>query len=174
MDSENKMTEKANGPTKRFYHLMSEISVEPVVFLYCLGMTVATFITQNIYYDKICKVGSVWFGNGTTFPEELCNQLDNGNFTEEQKYVQEIYNQMIMVVRFGNAFVPAVFILFLGPWSDVGGRRFLIYLPTVGFIVKMSTLLLNAVFFYELTADFLMLETLASLFGGESAFFMGW
>lgn len=150
------------------------VSVEPIVFLWSIGSSLTMVVTPTLYFDKICKVGSNWFGNGTTFSDYVCDHLDNGNYTEEQEYVQKVYSQVHLVTSYVGALVPVLFIVFLGPWSDRAGRRFLILFPICGFILGSSIQLLNAIFFDDLKVEWLMLESIQSFFGGTAAMFMGW
>ena len=45
-----------------------------------------------IYACNFCifQVGSILFGNGSTWDEEICDNLDNGNYTDIQSYVQKV------------------------------------------------------------------------------------
>ena len=45
--------------------IMGKISIEPVVIL------MNWVQTANLYIEKTCKVGSFFFGNGTTFSNEV-------------------------------------------------------------------------------------------------------
>lgn len=86
------------------------VTIEPVVFLMAFGMGVSGIITLQLYFEKTCKIGSSWyihgvsvktkyiqyltcigsrFGNGTFFPEDVCDHLDDGEHEREQEYVQE-------------------------------------------------------------------------------------
>ena len=57
------------------------------------------------------------------------------------------------------------FVLFVGPWSDNFGRKFLIISPLVGFVILDVVFLLNSIFFYELKADWIILEFIQDLSG---------
>ena len=55
----------------------------------------------------------------------------------------------------------ALFVLFIGPWSDKFGRRkLLIVAPIAGFVYLSVFYLVCVIFFDELNADYLMLESL--------------
>lgn len=41
-------------------------------------------VLYQLYVEKVCKVGSNWFGDGKTFDDYTCDHLDSGNFTEAQ------------------------------------------------------------------------------------------
>merc|ERR1719186_2300147 len=66
-----------------------------------------------------------------------------------------------------------IFALFLGPWSDKAGRKILILLPFLGYIVYCITFVVNVYFFDELVVEFLWLEALCSFSGGPVLFFLG-
>ena len=104
------------------WKIMGKISIEPVVILMNLGWTMYWVQTANLYIEKTCKVGSFFFGNGTTFSnevlfisqnflthvissvlhmilifEKVCDNLFNGTFSEEQEYVQTVVANVEMV-----------------------------------------------------------------------------
>ena len=53
------------------WKIISKISIEPAVILMNLGWTMYWVQTSNLYIEKTCKVGSFFFGNGTTFTNEV-------------------------------------------------------------------------------------------------------
>ncbi len=122
----------------------SLVTVEPVMFLYEMSIAVHASIDQSIVMDKICVVGSFWFGNGwptetkagsltrpnerffsppgTTYPEDVCETLDNGENEEVQKYVQVSANKFKAVHASIVGVLNVVFLLFGGAWSDRYGN----------------------------------------------------
>ena len=86
----------------RVKKFVKNISVEPIMFLYFFGYTMQTVFVQALYYEKICKVGSFWFNNGSTFDDEICDHLDNGNNSEVQIYVQKTYAQMFFFLNYAQ------------------------------------------------------------------------
>ena len=66
-----------------------------------------------------------------------------------------------------------IFTLFLGPWSDKAGRKMLIMLPFLGYVLYCVTLIVNVYFFDELVVEFLWLETISSFFGGYALLYLG-
>ena len=69
--------------------------------------------------------------------------------------------------------IPAVIVsLFLGPWSDVNGRKPLLIIPQIGTILAQSMYILNT-FLTSLSGEFILLASLGSLFGGFTAYLIG-
>ena len=149
------------------------ITVEPILFFLLLGIAVQAVLNSNLYYEKICKVGSGWFNNGTTFSDEICDQLDNGNHSIYQTFVQKTFAKIHFVLNCIQGIAPIFFVLFLGPWSDNAGRKLIIIIPIIGYIIYDLCFLFNAIFFHQLQVEFMMLEVLQDFFGSLQLVFLG-
>lgn len=68
---------------------------------------------------------------------------------------------------------PIIFALFIGPWSDKFGRRYLIILPLIGYIAYNIWFLVNVIYFDEMVVEYLMLEALQYWPGGFMCLFLG-
>ena len=68
---------------------------------------------------------------------------------------------------------PIIFSLFVGPWSDKHGRRYLIILPLTGYILINVCFLINVIYFDELVVEYMMVEVLQYWPGGYMVLFMG-
>ena len=66
-----------------------------------------------------------------------------------------------------------LFALFLGPWSDRAGRKFLILVPFVGYVLVCLAFIANVYFFDELPVEFLWMENISALFGSQIIFYIG-
>ena len=107
---------------------------------------------------------------------QVCENLSNGSFSEEQKQVQKItanvdmYSDLMKQVfwKYLNTStlsefqVPLmVFALFLGPWSDRAGRKLLIAFPFFGNCLTCLGFLANVYFFDQLYVEFLWIGEVA-------------
>ena len=60
-----------SGKLGILWKFLSKISIEPAVIIMNLAWTMYWVQTSNLYIEKTCKVGSFFFGNGTTFSSEV-------------------------------------------------------------------------------------------------------
>ena len=60
-----------SGKLGFLWKFLSKISIEPAVIIMNLAWTMYWVQTSNLYIEKTCKVGSFFFGNGTTFSSEV-------------------------------------------------------------------------------------------------------
>ena len=112
---------------------------------------------QNLIIDKVCLVN-------LNYSSDICANLTKHNETEEE--VQKVAATISMYLNVFTA-IPAIIVsLFLGPWSDVNGRKPLMIFPMIGTIVSQLCYIFNT-YFSSLKAEFILLASLGSLFGGR-------
>jgi len=169
----DKSKEEDNVKAGFLWKMISKIGIEPVVILMNLGWTMYWVQTANLYIEKTCKVGSFFFGNGTTFSNEVCDNLFNGTFPEEQEYVQTVVANVEMVSNLIKQIPCVIFALFLGPWSDRAGRKPLILVPYLGYFLFCMAMIVNTYFFDELYVEFLWFENISALCGSYVIFLIG-
>ena len=85
----------------------------------------------------------------------------------------QTYSAIHTVTMLLKVVPPIIFSLFVGPWSDKFGRRYLIILPLTGYIAYNLWFLINVIYFDELIAEYLMLEVFQYWPGGYMCLFMG-
>jgi PCFT/HCP family folate transporter-like MFS transporter 1/3 len=122
-----------------------------------------TFVFQNLLIDKVCLVN-------LNYDPAICSNLTNykDNEKEVEKVVASINMYLIILTS-----IPVIIVsLFLGPWSDVNGRKPLLIFPQIGIMLTQSIYVINA-YQTSLPGEFILLASIGSLFGGLTAFLIG-
>ncbi len=119
-------------------------SAEPIMFLHAVSAFLVSTVYSSLRLDKVCRVGSDWFGNGevstsrfclplfssffalpftgTSYSEDLCDEIDNGDHDDEQDYVQKTANNLSAAETYAMQVPAFVFIIMAGAWSDKYGN----------------------------------------------------
>ena len=118
-------------------------------------------------------MGAQIFGDGSSYDNVTCANIDSGAYNETQEYVQETVATMNLVTMLAKSIPPIIFALFIGPWSDKFGRKFLIVFPLIGYVLYDVWFLINVIYFDFFSVDWLMLEFMQYWAGGYMCFFLG-
>lgn len=127
----------------------SQITVEPAVLLLTICNGLYMIVSSELYISKVCKVN-------LALGDEICDNIQDHN--EQQILVQRYVSKLNIYNRVLQAIPSLLFALLAGPWSDVYGRRTFLISSIFGFVFNNSVFILNAYFFYELKAEWLLLE----------------
>ncbi|XP_025202225.1 uncharacterized protein LOC112599518 isoform X2 [Melanaphis sacchari] len=132
--------------------LLQNITVEPMLFPYLIASILVILANQNLNIQKACRV-ELKLGS------EVCDALENKDqnstlLTDSEITVQKLVADMLIWQTILQSSVPAVFVMFLGSWSDRNRlRRPCMLLPVYGEIVRNVGLLLCVHFFDELSMN---------------------
>ncbi len=105
----------------------------------------------ELYISKVCKVN-------LAFGEEVCENLQQPEYNEQQIAVQKYVSQLNIYNSVLQAVPSVLFALFAGPWSDTNGRKFILLFSLFGFAINNVVFLINSYWFYELKAEYLLFE----------------
>ena len=67
---------------------VKNITIEPILCFWTVSTSMNGISCASLYFDKTCKSGSIWFGNGTSYPDEVCDHIDSGEYDDIQNSVQ--------------------------------------------------------------------------------------
>jgi len=148
------------------------VTVEPPVFFFAFAIGMTLVSNKDLLKEKTCREGSSLFGNGTTYGSSICDDLLEDEYEDQERYVEHQASRVGYISAALQAIPAILFALFAGAWSDVYGRRFLIILPLLGFLLlNMICLTLSAI--DGLTSEWLLLEAVQDLTGGFHVLMLG-
>lgn len=111
---------------------------EPCYLLLHFGFYLAMAIVQNQMLKQECLISK--------YNSTLCSDLSASNFTQEIE--REIQPKVLIVksaIVMLNSFFPPIYTLFLGSWSDIYGRKTIMFMSFFGYT---TTIGLFAMFAY--------------------------
>ncbi|XP_049870991.1 solute carrier family 46 member 3-like [Pectinophora gossypiella] len=153
-------------------HMISLITVEPILACYVMPSVLSALATQNLYLEKACRVN-------LRYPHHVCDALtrrDTANFTAEEEEVQKLVASVAGWKTVLQSFLPCFILIFLGAYSDrVGQRKFCMLLPIVGEFLTSIGLIINTYLFYQLPLEVAAVTEaiFPALTGGWFTMFMG-
>ena len=152
--------------------VIKSITIEPAYFMFAFSSGLWAIIAYEMYIAKVCKV-NLGFNDTICDNIQACIysydfwkpaplvcfwyflfQMHKEQQIEVQKYVStlRIYNTILQAI-------PSVVIaIFAGSWSDLHGRKILIASSLFGYVISNAVFMINAYFFYELKAEYLLFE----------------
>ncbi|XP_047117297.1 proton-coupled folate transporter-like isoform X4 [Schistocerca piceifrons] len=142
-DNETQMNRKLG---EKIHYIVTNITVEPLAILYCMPLLLTSFATSNLNLEKACRVNLEY--NST-----VCDAITARNISElkeEETKIQTVVANMQNwrnILRFS---VPAIFIIFIGSWSDrTNKRKPLLLFPIFGELLSSIGLLLCTYYYLE-------------------------
>lgn len=109
----------------------ASITVEPAPFLYAFGVMLYIPVLSYMCMSKLCRQ---YCGYST----EQCRAFDTGSNKTVDIHVKQAWTEFDGIAVILGTLPSIVFALFIGPWSDVFGRKAPIALPFAGTILAAS------------------------------------
>ena len=128
-----------------------QITIEPLFLFYALNYGFYVLAAKHLYVEKVCRVN-------LNMSAEICHDLQQHK--EEQAEVQKYVSELAVYTEVIQAIPSCMLALFAGPWSDRYGRKPLMMFSVFGYLFCNGMFLLNTIYFYELKAEYLLLECL--------------
>ena len=150
-----------------FIHIMSSITVEPVLFAFMLGTFLKIPVTQQLILQKICIQKY-----NETFCKDNFTAGTCGHSAKAEDAIQSETSQWIFYQTVALCLPSIVSSLLLGSWSDKFGRKVVILLPLIGSSCEAISAIIN-IHFYDTSPAYLLIGNIISgMFGGFSMILM--
>ena len=149
------------GTKEHIINFFKSITLEPALFLYMLSLGIYYVPSQALYVDKVCQINFNY-----TFCDDLNNHPDEQIKVQKHVAAIQAYNTILQNLP------ETIYLLLAGPWSDTNGRKAILIFSGCGYVVNNGVLMINAYFFKELKAEFLLFECLQDFMGGSNLFLM--
>jgi len=147
---------------QRARHVMSLLSLEPIVFLQTFTWGLSSVISQNLVIEKVCR--------DLGFSVAVCKDINNHD--AENSAVEARTSEINMYMSILSSIPCMVVALFIGPWSDRNGRKPVMVIPMIGYILSTLCWLLN-IYYIQWPADYLLINGAFGIFGGFVVFLIG-
>ena len=122
-------------------NVWNNITIEPVVGLYCVIIALSGIPGEELYLKKACSVN-------------LNNSLEICDNIHEHEDIQIRTQQLVSGVQSYSSMLQGIpgiiFTLFAGPICDTYGRKPMILVPIFGYFILNFVYLINSIWFHEL------------------------
>lgn len=141
--------EPAAARRPAYKSILDNVTVEPMLFPYLIASILVLLANQNLNIQKACRVD-------LSLSVDVCAELENKGqnstaSTDSEITVQKLVANMLIWQTIVQSTVPAVFVLFLGSWSDRNRlRRPCMLLPIYGEMVRNAGLLVCVYYFDQI------------------------
>lgn len=130
------------------------LPVEPTIFLLFLSEALVSSVIIDMYTLRVCE-------DDTNWNKTMCSNLNDTIKSKEYPRATEL----LMVKSLIETVIPATISFFLGPWSDINGRKPLIIGSVIGYgcmnVIYAGMCLVNT-----LPATYLLFGSLPVALGG--------
>lgn len=133
------------------------VTVEPVLFLYMLGIFMLLPALQDLIYSKVCL---------ETFSKDVCDDLYSSKNSEALDVVQSNSSHWVLGSTLALAFTSIITAQFLGSWSDTYGRKIPMLLPPLGGVFASFVYIVLSVEMTEAPVSLILLASVIAGLGG--------
>ncbi|XP_059061446.1 proton-coupled folate transporter-like [Achroia grisella] len=156
---------------EKIWHVLSNITVEPIFFGLVIPSMLARLAEQNLNLDKACRV-KLQYGDA------VCDALieKKGNHSFEEVEVQKVISAIESWKSVIQTALPSILVIVMGAWSDrTGNRKLCILLPLFGALFVCLSNLISTIFFHTISVEVTMfLEAIfPAITGGWVMIFLG-
>lgn len=124
------------------------IEIITLVTVFASSIKQVTF--KKLLIDKTCFIEY-------NFPKNICINLSNYHNVEEQ--IQNEVNNYQLYISIIMSVLNIIYIMFLGPWSDIYGRKMLIFMAILGFLLENIVIIINIILF-NISINYLLLAAI--------------
>ena len=153
---------------RKFVNGAKHTTIEPIILLVSLVTSIDSVALNQLLVDKSCA-------QDFNFTQEVCDNIQtNKTLEHELSMVENEIAQYKVYENFIEQLFPIVMSFFLGSWSDIFGRKIVLYVFFAFRILEGSLLLVN-VYFMEWPKEYMLLTVKLplALSGGQLAYYMG-
>ncbi|XP_019557731.2 probable peptidoglycan muropeptide transporter SLC46 [Aedes albopictus] len=111
------------------------LSLEPVAVALCFGWSMSGIVLSNQIIHQTC----LYMGYNASLCATLGANTNSSHARELEALVQPTVAKITMASSIITSVIPALCGLFLGPWSDKFGRKPVMIMPCVGYVVSFIT-----------------------------------
>ena len=141
---------------------LSLVSLEPIIFLNSFTWGLCSVIGQNLLIEKVC--------HDLGYSDVVCTHIDD--YDVEDDAVQTQVTKFNMYSSILSAIPGMILALFIGPWSDRNGRKPIMIIPMIGYILSTIFTLIN-IYFRQWPANYLLINGVWGITGGFVVFLIG-
>lgn len=130
--------------------VVSNVTVEPTIFMFIVAVIITLMTTQNLNLEKACRVN-------LNFTDAICTSLKTQDIESQNSYekaVQKLLAGIVPSRTYIAATLPCILAIFVGSWSDKTGHRKIFLISSIsGQVLVCINNIINVFFFMELPLE---------------------
>ncbi|KAG7299696.1 hypothetical protein JYU34_016693 [Plutella xylostella] len=151
----NSDTDKRDKSRGTMCSALRNITVEPTVLLFIFSSILTMLTSMNLSLEKACRVN-------LNYTEDICNRLKVRDTVGLETYEVDVQKLAAVATSWKSvltSIIPSLVAIFVGSWTDRTGKRILfMVLPIIGQMLTCASNIVNAIFFYQLRLEVLVIS----------------